>query len=191
MNNEELIDKFSDTYIDLLPNREIVQPAIMLTFSGIPGSDKTTLARKLAKDLKAQWLQHDDIRHVIAASGYDPRRLSMVLISRLIIKKIVESDKNKFVIMDLSIDRTWDRLEPFASDSGIKLIIIRLNVPLDVLQKRLAEREGVNYFDADRFEEFVMDFEASKKHIKADFELEEHYDYNNLLEDIKKLVLTK
>lgn len=190
MYNDELMNKFADIYLSLQGNREIVHPRVMLSFSGIPGSDKTSLAKKLARDLKAQWIQHDEMRHTIAASGYDPRKLSMVVISRIILQKMVEEDKNKFVILDLSIDRTWERFYEYNTMFKTRPIVIRLNVPHDVLQKRLSEREGINHFNLDRFEEFVMDFDTCKKHVTADFELEEAYDYAELLAGIKRLTAT-
>jgi predicted kinase len=186
--NNELLNKLADLYISLLNNREVVNPPVMISFSGIPGSDKTALAKRLAKDLKAQWLQHEDMRHLIAMHGYDPRRFSMVLLTRTLAKKIIQSETNKLIVLDLSIDRTWERFFDYAQNIQAKPIIIRINVPIEVLRKKLSERSDTLYISPDRFEGYVMDFENSKKHVVADFELDQDFNYDELLIDIKKRI---
>lgn len=188
MQNKEQLDQFANVYLKLQKYRNVSRPPVILSFSGIPGSDKTALAKKLARDLYSQWIQHDGIRHTIAIAGYDPQKFSMVAISRIVIERMIKEDANKFVVLDLSIDRTWERFFEYNTMLNTQPIVIRLNVPVDILQKRLSEREGVSYFNIDRFEEFVMDFETCKKHVVADFELEIGYDYDVLLSGIKKLV---
>jgi adenylate kinase family enzyme len=184
--NEELITEFASLYVDLLKDRDIEHSHHIISFSGIPGSDKTSLARRLAKDLSAQWVQHDDIRQMIASSGFDPRKLSMVLVSRIIVERIIKEDKNKLIVLDLSIDRTWERFFTYCEQVGAKPIVIRINVPIPLLVKRLTERTDSYQFDPERFEEFVMDFENSKKHVSTEFELQPDFDYDALLSGLKK-----
>jgi hypothetical protein len=112
----------------------------------------------------------------------------MVLLTRSIAEKIIKTEKNKLLVLDLSIDRTWERFFDYNRTLSTKPIVIRINVPIEVLRKRVSDRTEAGHFSPDRFEGFVMDFENSKRHVVADFELQPDFDYEKLLADIKKRI---
>lgn len=56
MNVDEIHQQLAMEYLSVMKNREQPQAAACIIFSGVPGSGKTTLARKLARDLKAQYI---------------------------------------------------------------------------------------------------------------------------------------
>lgn len=180
----DLNEKFASEYIDLLKNRDVNHRSIMLTFSGVPGSGKTTLARRLAVDLRAQYVQHDQIRQMITAEGYEPRNFSIQTISHLVIDEIMKNDRNKFVILDASIDRAWPVFFSHVAEWGISPIVIRLNVPRAILKQRLQERDGIDNIHLERFDKFMTQFENCKAQVPVDFELETNYDYNQLVQHI-------
>lgn len=83
MQTDELNRHFADDYIAQLKNRDVPHGRILLGFCSVPGSGKTTLAKRLAHDLKAQYIRHDDIRAMIQREGYDPGNMSMGSISSM------------------------------------------------------------------------------------------------------------
>ena len=64
---------------------------------GLPGSGKTTLAEKISKKLKADWLNADNIRSKF--NDYDFTYTGIIRQVRRM-KKLSTKSKNKFVVAD-------------------------------------------------------------------------------------------
>jgi predicted kinase len=183
----DLNKKFASEYTSLLKNRDVDHRRVILTFSGVPGSGKTTLARRLAMDLRAQYVQHDQIRQMITAEGYEPMDFSIQTISHLIIDEIMNNDRNKFVILDASIDRAWPTFFRHVAEWGISPIVIRLNVSHTIIKQRLQERDGVNNVHSERLDTFMAQFENCKAQVTADFELATDYSYSQLVQRVTSM----
>jgi len=186
LNTDEFNLRIANVYIEQLSNRDVPQSKALIVFSGIPASGKTTLARKLEKDLNAQYVHHDSLRKIIAADGDDPKQYSMIPISRIVITTILNNDANKRIILDASIDRSWDVFFKDKKEFGInKSVIIRLNTPYDVIKQRQLQRDGKISL---HFDEFAAQFEACQREVKADVELDDNYDYKLVLKTVDELL---
>lgn len=188
MQTSKLNQKLASAYQNTLKYRNITHKSLFITFSGTPGSGKTTLAKKLTQDLQAQYVQHDEIRQMIKGMGYNPYPMNIVLISKLIIDGIMDSDPNKLVILDASLDRTWNIYFDHIKHLNVKSCIIRLSVAKSEIIKRLETRDG----DRDHrhlklIDTFIDQFEACKNAVKADIELKSDYDYKQVLDEVKHL----
>jgi len=186
LNTDDFNLRIANVYIEQLSNRDIPQQKALITFSGIPGSGKTTLARKLEHDLNAQYVHHDSLRKIIESEGDDPKRYTMIPISRIVITTILNNDANKRIILDASIDRSWDVFFNDKKEFGIsQSVIIRLNTPHDVIKQRQLQRDGkINL----HFDEFASQFEACKREVEADVELDDNYDYELVLKTVDDLL---
>lgn len=186
MQDHNLNQKIATSYMDKLEHSDVEHEKLFITFSGAPGSGKTTLAKKLTRDLQAQYVRHDDIRLMIKNMGMNPYEMDMVPISKLIIDDIMTSRPNKLVILDASLDRTWEIYFEHVKQLNAKPCIIRFSVTKDLLIKRLRDRDGddklVKLIDV-----FVAQFEACKNAVTADIELAADYDYRQTLKKIKQL----
>ena len=180
----EFNHRYAQRYLDQLDNRDVPHERTMLTFSGIPGSGKTTLALKLAHDFRAQYVQHDRIRDMIRRDGFEPEDYSMIPISRLVIDTIMHNDANKFVILDASIDRSWSVFFEHTKEDDITPIIIRLVVSHDTLRQRQLTRDG---FVHPRFDEFVAQFENCRRQVEVDIEITEQYEYGDVFDRVRHL----
>lgn len=188
MQTDILNQQLAKEYLQQLKNRSTTHERIFLIFSGVPGSGKTTLARKLARDFEAQYVRHDDIRKIARSHGLDVSKMSMSAISKIVIETIFERDANKFVIIDASLDRTWPVFFEHAEKLKAKPIVIRLDVPREITEQRIRERGEWDFGKVDNLDDFYEQFENSKKQVPADITLSTNYDYKNVHELVRRLI---
>lgn len=188
MDVQEAQHQIAKKYLLAMQNRELTKKPACIIFSGVPGSGKTTLARKLAHDLRAQYIRHDDIRALARQSGYDLARLTISSISRIVMDTIMEHDTNKLVVIDASLDRSWPLFFEHTREHGAMPVIIRLNVPRRVIEARISERSGDDFGNVTNLDMFFEQFENSKRKVKADIELDLYYDYDTVLRRVKDLL---
>lgn len=131
------------------------QPILVL-FVGIPGSGKTTFARKLAKELGAVLLNSDAIRmamwrnlEVIQAAHADPdnRKQGNLLTfgaMNYAAEQIVSAGNS--VVYDCNANHISERQEKhdIAIAHGAQSVVVRIEVPYDVALKRIMEREAAH-----------------------------------------------
>ena len=66
-------------------SRDMRQSARLIIFGGLPGTGKTTLARKLANDLGATYLRIDTIERALRGSHVGPARYVKGAVGTLLI----------------------------------------------------------------------------------------------------------
>lgn len=188
MSIEEIHQHLAMEYLGSMKNRKLPQEPACVIFSGVPGSGKTTLARKLARDLRAQYIRHDDIRELARSQGFDLGTLTISSISRIVMDVIMNEDANKRVIIDASLDRTWPLFFEYTTEHGARPVVIRLDVPRTVIEKRLGERSRDDFGNVSNLDDFFEQFENSKQNVKADIELGVHYVYDDVLRRVTVLL---
>lgn len=181
----QVVDQVIDEYLNTLKYRQVAHPRLLISFSAVPGSGKTTLAKRLAEDLQAQYIRADDIRYMLQTKGVDPVTLKISDIARKITQRIIDHDENKCVILDASIDRTWPEFFERAEKMNMPTCIIRLTIPPEEVKRRLIERDGHGKDEAD-MKKFRADFDVCRDHIEADIELYTQYDYVAVLRKISQ-----
>src|SRR5581483_7455254 len=143
MNQDDAFNrKYAYAYMRSLSRRDVTNPPILLIFSAVPGSGKTVLGRKIAKDFQAQYIDHDAIRELIRRDGVHIESVYMPAVSKVVEEAIIAQDKNKFIVLDGSVDRSWEYFFALAKKLRALPIVIRLEVPLEVVKKRIADRDG-------------------------------------------------
>jgi predicted kinase len=85
---------------------------------------------------------------------------------------IMNEDANKRVVIDASLDRSWPLFFEHTREHGARPVIIRLNVPREVIEKRIAERPEGDVGKVANLDDFFWQFENSKRKVKADIELD-------------------
>jgi predicted kinase len=117
------------------------QPALVLTI-GLPGSGKSTFARRLAPEIDAVILESDALRGLLfEAPRHTPaenRRLFAALNAAA--RRLVASRRS--VIIDATNLKESDRRPVYAiaADTGARLIQLSFSPPRDIIEQRLTRR---------------------------------------------------
>ncbi len=186
---DEITKRLAMEYLATLKNRNVPHKKVFLSFSGVPGSGKTTLAKRLRDDLGAQYVRHDDIRALARRNGYDLEKIVIAEVSKIAVDEMLHNDPNKFMILDAGLDRSWHVYFDSVKAHDALPIVIRLDVPKDVVIERIKARDEEDFgkFDLDAITTFYEQFENAKRHFDATITLGPDYDYDMVLKRIKEL----
>lgn len=139
----DLVQRLANEYYDSLPNKEVGQPKYVVLFSGVVGSGKSTIARAIEQNLQAVRVSNDEIREHITAVN---PTIEPTLRERLKLKignEVLERLANEttgLIIIDASCDRGYDDYRAWAEKHGYRIILLRIDVPRDVIEQRIRER---------------------------------------------------
>ncbi|HSW66521.1 MAG TPA: AAA family ATPase [Bacillota bacterium] len=186
MHDDAFFDTLAAAYIRTMSHHKVSNPKVMIIFSGTPGSGKTTLARHLAADLQGQYIQNDAVRDIMRAMGVNPVGVPMVPITRRIVEHIMAHDANQLVVIDGSIDRTWQEFFDHASKLGALPVVVRLDVPLETLRARITNRDRHDQQRLlENLDNYQAQFENCKRHVPTDITLGESYNYGEVLASVR------
>lgn len=143
------IEDVIEEHIGQLEHLAIEHPPLLVLFSGTPGMGKSTIATRIAQELKAIKIVIDDVRelwkkHGIAVTGsaHDKRMFTINYLEQLIITLAARSP-NRFIILDSSVDRSYSSIKTLADQYGFPTVVIRLLLTKDEAIERIKQREVV------------------------------------------------
>ena len=129
---------------------------VLIVLSGLPGTGKSYLARRLAQRLPGVVVESDFVRKVINDSqpSYSSAESTYVhRVARAVMQRLLESGHD--VISDATNLAEWHRelLYPLADKTNARLIIVQTIAPDDIVRERLHRRfeihDPVDLSDAD------------------------------------------
>lgn len=185
---------------------------ILVMFVGIPGSGKTTFAKRLAKEINGVVLASDSIRiwmwgsleaKLAAHATPEMRKANNNLTFGALnyaTNQVVMAGHN--VIYDCNANHMAERQEKYdiANERGAQAVVVRLKVPYDVSLRRIQTREETH--DARQFagdkahqvlEQFTADIEEPDIHepvIAIDGEAPFEQQYHCFEEALQQLLST-
>jgi|SRR6185503_17133078 len=186
MDEKELHKKLHDQTVRRLEYTDVPHPAMIIAFCGIPGSGKTSLATRLARDLQAQYIQTDALRR-IAHEQLGVKKVDVHPPARQVLTTITENYTNKLIIFDCSIDRTWRDFLEVCKEINTASFVIRIVIDPAEANARL-KRRG-RYDDAELIEgteRRQAQFLKCKEELAADVEVTVPFDYQEVLDAVKK-----
>lgn len=141
--NNEILEKLYNEHISDLQYTQIAQDPFVITFSGMPGMGKSFLSQKLAERYHAVRIRTDDIRDRFKQlPDIDPKNWERALKEYLMYMLQRYNFPNRCFILDASIDRSYIQLFPYLEKHNIPFLVIRLDVPREVIIDRIIQREG-------------------------------------------------
>ena len=182
---DELYTKLLNETMQQLKYTTVPRPAAMIAFCGIPGSGKTVLAVRLARDLQAQYIQNDAIREAARRRGIEllnPREIAGAAI-----EKIFADHPNKLIVFDASIDRNWLTFLERCKKMKATPIIVRITIdPAEAIARIERRKRHDTERIIARIPAYQDQFEACKKELPAHVELTVPFDYEQALTAIKQ-----
>ncbi len=195
--NTELIKQIYKIHLGKLNQKYIFRKRVIICFSGIVCSGKSTLANLIEERYHGIRIENNWIRKkFIATKKGDSDTFANEVDD--FVKNYLDyffknyNFPNRLFIFDSSIDRKYNFIKDFVDKNNYKLFIIRLNVPKETAEKRAFERKGgVDNWFVKNINRWVDDFEKFNNKHKADLILnnEEELDLNAVFQKLDKIIL--
>lgn len=180
MSLEELEGRFRQG----LRNTEKNQEPFIAMFTGVPFSGKSTVAKVLQHRYSMVRLENDRVRELsmeLDVQVEDPRQFVLEFIKDY-------SEPNQRIVLDASIDRSYERVLNIREENDIPYFVIKMPVPED-MDKRAHEKGGFRlerWKEAD-LEKFVEDHQKAMENIEPDFRFGEDGGMRNLLKELDRI----
>lgn len=144
MKNQNKFDEISGRLFPRLKYIKTQNQQLIIAFSGVPGSGKSELSRKLEEKYRAVRIGNDTIRDIINHSGISPlseekRENLLQDYNEYLIRNY--PFKNKLLILDKSMDRQYKRFFPVFEELGLGFFIIRLTMNKEGAIERIMKRK--------------------------------------------------
>jgi predicted kinase len=190
------IGKLTKDYFDALTNKTQQRPKYIILFSGVPGSGKSHIAKAIAKDLKAIRISNDDIRDWIVAvqPNIDPakrEKFKLQIATKLL--DHLKSAHNGLVVFDVSCDRPggYEFYANWAERHGYKVLLLRIDVPRELIEQRIRARGNEGYRTVDRslalLDTWWGQWEAFGKRLSPDMTITPDTKLDAIIEKIRQI----
>lgn len=171
MEKDVVFEKVYRRHKKKLKNLSVSHGKLLICFSGIPGSGKTHIAKKLEKKYKGVRINNDDIRKVIKKifPEFDEKKgeeiLNVYLLSLL--EKLFFIN-NGLIILDSSIDRKYEKIFNLVKEVGL-IFIIGVDVSKELAQKRVfAKHKGFDKHFIDNINRWIRENKKFRGNVKVD-----------------------
>jgi predicted kinase len=134
---------------------EAVAQPVFIAVSGLPGTGKSYFCQKLAERLPLVILESDALRRVLFPQpGYSPQESARLFRAlHLLIERLLRRGISLVLDATNLSERFRERLYHIADRLGVKLILVRVEAPPEVVYERLKVRQQTaspeNKSDAD------------------------------------------
>lgn len=166
-----------EKHLSLLKNLDIENNKLIISFSAVPGSGKTTIAKQLEERYNGVRINTDYLRESIRELFKTTRKETEEILKKYL---VYFADKYNFsnglIILDASVDRDYEQIKALGKINGFNLFVIKITVSKENLIKRIKERnkEDAQEF-LDRLDEWI---EYNENFNKSDFAMDNNNELN-------------
>jgi predicted kinase len=144
MKNQNKFDEISKKLFSELKYIKNQNQQLIIAFSGVPGSGKSELSKKLGEKYSAIRIGNDTIRDIINHSKIFPlseekRENLLQDYNEYFVRNY--PFRNKLLILDKSMDRQYKRFFPVFKELGLEFFIIRLTMDKEGAIERIMKRK--------------------------------------------------
>ena len=190
-----ILKEIYQSHLRQLHHLEVPHQKIVICFSGIPASGKTTLAKKIEERYGVVRINNDAIREIIAEimirRGMERTEEKNQKILHEYLTYFLEkyTEKNKCLLLDSGIDRSYEQVFACCKGKKYPLFIIRLETPLKEIRRRLAEREKEKpEHNSERLKKWIQEYREGKKKIIADVTVRNVQEEKKLFEKLDEIL---
>ena len=184
---DESVKAYLDkNYLPLLNNLDKIHPKLMVVFSGGNAVGKSTLSRKIEKELGAVVIENDEIKrclkdllHTIDANILSPITWKYAMEVYL---RLPELTQNGLVVRDGVIDWYFDRLLPMFNELGYELFIVGYDVSREKNVELIEKRGDTPTFRKDRAHLLFDDHDIHIKRFREQYTPDIMLDDDNLFD---------
>lgn len=187
--NKARIERLNNLYLPTLKNLDISRPRLMILFSGLPCSGKSTIARDLEQVLGGVRLENDVIRILVSHEFPDlPEEERTVLTYAYMMhawEHLADKTTNGLWIVDSSVDRRWRKICTFAERHKFATFLIAMNIPEAVHRQWILQRDDRPFNTAKTYLERMQQRRREQQQFlsagpKPDLTLMPDYQINNI-----------
>lgn len=197
MREQNRFEEISKRLFTDLKYTGIQNPQLIIMFSGIPGSGKSELAKKLEEKYEGVRVGNDSIRDIIYHSGafsLSEQEGENLLqdYNEYFIRNY--PFKNSLLILDKSMDRQYKRFFPIFEELGLRFFIIRLTMDKKGAIERIMKRKEGEDFDLVKksMERWQREFEDFGKNTHYDVLIDgENPDFEKVYEKLDSILTEK
>ena len=121
---------------------EQVEIPVIVVFSAIPGSGKSELTKRIISKYGFLGIANKDIRNSIKRIGYE-NDIVIGDYTLWMLDKLIEQKKYG-IVLDRNIDQWYEPVKNWADENKYKLLVVKIEVSRENIEKRLRHREGKN-----------------------------------------------
>ncbi|MCH9627955.1 MAG: hypothetical protein S4CHLAM2_16040 [Chlamydiales bacterium] len=140
----------------------------LILFSGTPGMGKTKVAKALEHHFRAIRVSADEARILLKKRSLDVHRLVDPYIIWSL-NRLASLFHNHLIILDRSVDRTYDKTICFARQNGYTPFLVRLEVDKDIVKKRVEKRGWVVDHLSEKMKNYWLDYQRLGERTEPDF----------------------
>jgi len=176
-----ILDSIYEIHKNQLKNLPFPHKKLFICFSGVPGSGKTYVAKKIEERYKAVRVNNDDIREIIrkivekSKNNVDVNEIEQLLDKYLINFLNNYTFPNKTIILDSGIERRSDKIKKLAKNLGFKIFLIKMISSRKNCEKGVIKKLGKldeNFMN--NISRWIKENKEFNKSHKANFEIKNY-----------------
>lgn len=137
-----IFSKLFQEHIRSLQYLDEENPRCLILFSGAPGMGKSTVALHLEGELHALRISSDEIRTLLQQNDLPIKLINEYL--RFSLAELQKISSNRTIILDTSVDRTYDEYTAFAQKNDYGTFLIRMQLSRQDAEERIRNRDEGN-----------------------------------------------
>lgn len=196
MNQQNRFDEISGRLFSGLKYTKIQNSQLIIAFSGVPGSGKSELSKKLEERYRAVRIGNDSIREIIhnsEAFHFLEEESENLLqdYNEYLIRNY--PFRNKLLVLDKSMDRQYKRFFPVFEELKLRFFVIRLTVGKGEAIRRIMDRKEGEDLDLveKNMERWQSEFEDFGKNASYGVLIDgENPDFEKVYEELDKFIFS-
>ena len=147
---------------------EPVAEPMFIAVSGLPGTGKSYFCNQLAKRLPLVILESDALRKALFSSpSYNPQESSHLFRAvHLLIERLLKRGVSLILDATNLSERYREYLYSIADHLGVKLVLVRVEAPPQIVYERLKSRQGNSQDKSDADWTVYQKMKSSVQHIR-------------------------